>query len=339
MTVTPADVAAAAERTAGRLLHTPLIEAEALSDRTGARVVIKAEHRQHTGSFKLRGAINAVFALDDERARAGVITASSGNHGIGTATAAGQRGIPCTVYLPRDAAAGKRAAIARLGASIVTVDDPDTAAAEREARAAAERENRLYVSPYNHPDIVAGQGTIGVELVEQWTATGAEVPPDAVVVAVGGGGLISGIGTWLAQHWPETELIGASPANDPAMAASVAAGRIVEVDASPTFSDGTAGGVEPEAITFDLCRRLVDRWETVSERDIARAIRSMIDDQHELVEGAAGVALAAAERHAASNPGTSVVVVSCGRNLGADALGRMLALTEGDPVDDDEAPG
>ncbi len=324
----PSDIAAAAERLAGRVTHTPLVEAEALSERTGSRVVIKAEHRQRTGSFKLRGATNTIWSLDDDEAGIGVITASSGNHGIGTATAAAERGVPCTVYLPRDASPAKRAAIARRGATIVTVDDPDTAAAEREARAASTRDGRLYVSPYNDPRIVAGQGTIGVELTADWA--GPSAAPDAVVVAVGGGGLISGIGTWLAEHWPDTELIGASPANDPAMAASVAAGAIVEVDASPTLSDGTAGGVEPGAITFDACRQLVDRWEMVSEVEIAAAVRAMIDDQHELIEGAAGVAMAVGAREAERRPGSTVLVVSCGANLASTALASILAIAAGD---------
>ncbi len=292
--------------------------------RTGSRVVIKAEHRQATGSFKLRGATNVVQALESDELTTGVITASSGNHGIGTATAAGRRAVPCTVYLPRDAARPKRDAIARLGATIVTVDDPDAAAAEREARSEAERLGRRYVSPYNDPLIVAGQGTIGVELVEDWTGE----PPDAVVVAVGGGGLISGIGTWLRANWPDAELLGASPANDDAMAASVAAGSIIEVDASSTFSDGTAGAVEPGAMTFELCRELVDRWETASEVEIATAVRSMIDDHHELVEGSAGVALAVAERWAGGHPGSTVVVVSCGANVASSRLAEMLAVAE-----------
>ena len=323
--VRPDDVAAAAARIEGEAVRTPLVVAEAMSDRTGSTVLLKAEHRQRTGSFKVRGALNTVFSLDPAEAAAGVVTASSGNHGIGTATAARTRGVACTVYLPRDASPAKVAAIRRLGAAIVTVADPDTAAAEREARAAAERDGRTYLSPYNDARIVAGQGTIGLEIVEDLTASGAG-PVDAVVVAVGGGGLVSGIGTWLKPAWPDTLLIGASPANDRAMAASVEAGAIVEIDALPTFSDGTAGGVEPGAITFDLCRRLVDRWEAVTEAEIATAVRAMIDDHHELVEGSAGVALAATERFAADNPGSTVVAVSCGANVSSSALLRMLEL-------------
>ncbi len=172
---------------------------------------------------------------------------------------------------------------------------------------------------------MAGQGTVGVELTEQFEAANGGRGADAVVVAVGGGGLISGIGAWLAERWPDTVLVGASPANDPAMAASVAAGTIVEVDASPTFSDGTAGGLEAGAITFELCQRLVHRWEMVTEAEIAAAVRAMIDDHHELVEGAAGVALAAAERYGTEHPGSTVIAVSCGANVTSAALASMLA--------------
>ncbi len=336
LAVNPTDVAQAAARIEDLVERTPLVLAEAMSERTNSRVFIKAEHRQTTGSFKLRGACNVAFALDRATANVGVVTASSGNHGIAMATAAKARTIPCTIYLPASAAPPKVAAIRRLGAEIVTVDDVDTAAAERAGRTAALERGQLYVSPYNDPLIVAGQGTIAVELTSQWAEPDRSDPEpsagsepeavDAVVVAVGGGGLISGIGTWLADQWPATTIIGASPANDAAMAASVAAGAIVDIEASPTFSDGTAGGVEPDAVTFGLCQRLVDRWETATESEIAAAVRAMINDQHELVEGAAGVALAVAERYALEHPGSTVIAVSCGANIGSSTLARMLAV-------------
>ena len=317
----------AVHRVEGHAVATPLIPAPAMSARTGATVAIKAEHRQRTGSFKLRGALNKVFALDDDQAAAGIVTASSGNHGIGVATAAAARGVACTVYLPSGAAPPKVRAIADLGAGIVTVDDTDTAVAEAAARAAAEGAGSTYVSPYNDAQIVAGQGTIGPELVAGAAELGWD-RIDAVVAAVGGGGLLSGIASWLAHHAPGTRIVGASPANDPAMAASVAAGAIIEPPTSPTWSDGTAGAVEPGAITYPLCRDLVDHWSLVAEIDIARAVAAMIDDHHELVEGAAGVALAAAESWAAAHPGSTMVVVSCGANVSSTALRNMLDAVE-----------
>lgn len=318
-----AAIEAAADRIEGHAIRTPLVLSEPLSERTGATIAIKAEHRQRTGSFKLRGALNKTFSLPDELASIGVITASSGNHGIGVATAAASRGIPCTVYLPSGAAPPKKAAIARLGANIVTVDDTDTAMAETAARAASTEQGVTYISPYNDPEIVAGQGTIGLELLADAEAAGLS-SIDAVVAAVGGGGLISGIASWVKQHSPETVIVGASAENDQAMAASVAAGRIFEPPATATYSDGTAGAVEADAITFPICSALVDRWLAISEAEIAGAVTDMISDHHELVEGAAGLALAAARRYGQENPGAAIVVVACGANISPDALRRML---------------
>ncbi len=324
--LTVAAIAAAADRIGPHVVRTPLLPAEALSERVGASIAIKAEHRQRTGSFKLRGALNAILALGpDDRAR-GVVTASSGNHGIACATAAGLAGVEATIYLPDGASAAKVAAIGRLGARIVTVDSTDAYRAEVEARATAEADGRRYLSPYNDPDVVAGQGTLGVELTADLQPTLGWDRVDAVVVAVGGGGLVSGVATWLDANAPDTAVVGASPAADAAMVASVEAGTVVEIEADPTFSDGTAGGIEPGAITLDPCRRLVDTWLTVSEAEIATAVAAMIDDHHELVEGAAGVALAAAARYGADHPGSRLVVVTCGANVSSTALARMLAV-------------
>ncbi|MGB5757855.1 MAG: pyridoxal-phosphate dependent enzyme, partial [Acidimicrobiales bacterium] len=201
--VSPADIDAAAARIAGRAIRTPLLHSAPMSQRSGATVLIKAEHRQLTGSFKLRGALNKVFALPEKQATGGVVTASSGNHGIGVATAAAARGVPCTVYLPAGASPSKVDAIARLGATIVTVDGTDTALAESAAGEAARAHGLVYISPYNDRDIIAGQATIAAELLDD-VATLGTGSLDAVVVAVGGGGLISGIASGLVERSPHT---------------------------------------------------------------------------------------------------------------------------------------
>jgi len=149
-----------------------------------------------------------------------------------------------------------------------------------------------------------------------------------VVVSVGGGGLISGIATWIKHVSPGTRVIGASALNDRAMAASIVADRIVTPEFLPTFSDGTAGGLEDDTITFDICRALVDDWVDVPEQAIARAVRTMVDDHHHLVEGAAGVALAAATDWADANPGSRVVAVSCGANVSSERLREMLVAAD-----------
>ncbi|MCP3989130.1 MAG: threonine/serine dehydratase [Actinomycetia bacterium] len=324
-TVTATDIEAAADRIRPHVRRTGLTISKPLSARHGATIAIKAEHTQFTGSFKLRGALNRVLTLSPTEARVGIVTASSGNHGIATATAARLADTGCTVYLPTGASPSKVAAIKAQGAIIVTVDSSDAFQAEVVARAAAAEEGATYVSPYNDPTVVAGQGTVGVEIAEDASSAGLE-RLDAVVVAVGGGGLISGIATWLADRSPDTIVIGASPAHDAAMADSVEAGRVVNRPAKPTYSDGTAGGIEPETITFEPCQSLVDQWVLVSEAEIAAAVATMIDDHHQLIEGAAGVALAAGTRFGERHPGSSVVVVTCGANVSAARLGEMLSL-------------
>lgn len=320
--IDPVTIAHAAERIAPHVVRTPLYRSDPLSERHGADLAIKAEHLQLTGSFKVRGSANVVHSLDPARADAGVVTASSGNHGIGVATAAAGRGFACTIYLPAGAAPSKVAQIRRLGAAVEFVDDTDTSVAEMTARRVAAESGRTYVSPYNDPAIIAGQGTIGREILEDGPA------PDAVVVSVGGGGLISGIATWIKAHSPATVVVGASAANDRAMAASVAAGRIVSPSFEPTFSDGTAGGLEDGTMTFGICQALVDEWIDVTEDDIASGVAAMIEDHHQLVEGAAGLALHAATRWADAHPGARVVAVSCGANVGVDALAAMLAAAQ-----------
>ncbi|MGF1661745.1 MAG: pyridoxal-phosphate dependent enzyme [Kineosporiaceae bacterium] len=280
-------------------------------------LLVKAEHRQHTGSFKVRGALAALSAHPGVP----VVAASSGNHGLGVAHALTVLGGEGQVVVPRGASPRKVGAIAALGVEVREVDG-DGLAAELAGRELARRTGARYLSPYNDPDVVAGQATIALELVEQ-VADHGWAPPDEVVVAVGGGGLIAGIASVLAQAWPGTAVVGASPAADAAMAASVAAGRIVTVDAAPTLSDGTAGGVEPGAITLALCTELVDAWCLVDEADIARAMREAARS-HDVVEGAAAVALAAARRRVRDGAG-SVLAVSCGGNVAPEVLERVRA--------------
>lgn len=308
---TAAGVAAAGREAMRRIA--PHVRRTAV-DRVGP-LLVKAEHRQHTGSFKVRGALAALSAHPGVP----VVAASSGNHGLGVAHALSVLGGDGLVVVPRGASPAKLAAIAALGVGVKEVDG-DGLAAERAARALAGRTGARYVSPYNDPDVVAGQATIGLELVEQFADAGWR-PPDEVVVAVGGGGLVGGIASVLDAAWPGTRVVGASPAVDAAMAASVAAGEAVAVAASPTLSDGTAGGLEPGAMTLALCSALVDEWCLVDEAGIARAMRAAADG-YEVVEGAAAVALAAAERRVAAGVGT-VLAVSCGRNVTAEVLARV----------------
>jgi threonine dehydratase len=299
------------------VVRTPVVELT-LPDGS-ASVQVKCEHLQVTGSFKARGALAKLTAMGAEAREHGLITASSGNHGLGVANALAVLGGHGVVCVPESASPVKVAAIRRLGVEVRHLG-AEGGATETLARALAEEQGRAYVSPYNDLDVVSGQATIGAELLEQTPSDGFDV----VVVAVGGGGLISGVAAAIKDQRPGVLVIGASPANDAAMAASVAAGQVIDIDAEPTLSDGTAGGVERGAVTFDLCRELVDEWILVPEDQIGAGLRLMIDVQHQLVEGAAGLAIAAALRVAQERPDQRVLVISCGANVSADTVQRAL---------------
>ena len=293
--------------------ETPVEEAVAWSADWGCRVWLKLENHQVTGSFKFRGALNRLLTLPVSQRAMGVVAASTGNHGLAVAQAARGLNIPCTVYVPQGASPAKLAAIESLGAELLT-HGTDGVEAEIEARGVANESGRVYVSPYNDDQVVAGQGTVGAELTRQLDRT------DVLVVAVGGGGLISGVAGYLRATGREIAVIGASPEASAAMAASVRSGEIVNVPHRPTLSDGTAGGIESDAITFPLCRTLVDEWVLISEEEIAATIRDGLDSARHLMEGAAAVAVAAARRVAPRFPKANMVVVVCGGNIGTAAL-------------------
>ena len=236
--------------------ETYLERSAALSSEFGADVYCKLENLQHTGSFKARGAMNKVLSLSDEERAAGIIAASTGNHGAAAARSAAVAGIPCHVFVPPGVDPSKLANIRRYGATIEE-HGTDPADAERFARTYAADHGSTYVSPYNDAAVVAGQGTVGIELARQLESI------DAVFVATGGGGLGVGIAGVVKGLGYPARIVACSPENSAVMAASVRAGRILDLPSHPTLSDGMARGVEEDAITFDLCRELIDDWVTV----------------------------------------------------------------------------
>jgi threonine dehydratase len=279
-------------------------------------VWLKLEHLQLTGSFKFRGASNRIALLSPAEAGAGVVTASNGNHGLGVAAAARARGIAAEVFVSSQVDPGKAHRIRGFGATLRRAGD-DPLSAELAARRAAEETGRVFMSPYNDLDVAAGQGTIGVELARQ-------IPElDAVFVAVGGGGLISGIGSYLKSISPRIEIVGCWPENSPVMLRCMEAGRIVEVPEEPTLSESTAGGLEPDSVTLPLCRAVIDRPALVREKEILAGMRLLVTREHWLVEGAAGTALAAYLQDASRYRGKRAAVVLCGRNLSPSALSRL----------------
>ncbi|MFY7764838.1 threonine/serine dehydratase [Yersinia enterocolitica] len=287
---------------------TPLEYSPLLSQHSGCEIYLKCEHLQHTGSFKFRGASNKLRLLTDEQRQRGVITASTGNHGQTMALAGKLAGVKATIYAPEQAAAIKLEAIRALGGEVELIPG-DALNAELAADSAAQQQGKIYISPYNDRQIIAGQGTCGMEMVEQ------QPDLDAVFVAVGGGGLISGIATVLKKLSDKTQIIGCWPANATSMYTSLENGKIQEVAEQETLSDGTAGGVEPGAITFALCQQLIDQKVLVSEQEIKDAMRLIAHTDRWMIEGAAGVALAAALKQAPLWQGKKVAVVLCGKNI------------------------
>lgn len=287
---------------------TPLSHSARLSAMTGCEVFLKCEHLQHTGSFKFRGASNKLRLLPEAQGKLGVITASSGNHGQGLALAGKVLGVPVTVYTTTSASPYKLDAMRALGAEVVSLD-MDPLSVELEAARQAESQGKPFVSPYNDPEIIAGQGTIGIELFEQAPDL------DAVFVAVGGGGMICGIGAALRALNPKIDIIGCWPANAPTLQKSLEAGEIIEMEEDDTISDGTAGGIEPGSITFPLCQNLLTRTVLVSEQEIKAAMRDVASGERWIIEGAAGVAVASMQKLAEEYRGKRVAVVICGRNI------------------------
>jgi threonine dehydratase len=298
----------------GGARETALDESGEFTDRTGARFLLKCEHLQRTGSFKMRGAMNKVLCLNERERKRGIIAASSGgNHGIASAQAARVGGVEVTIYLPESVSPLKYTNIKRLGANTVLVKG-NAVETEIAARAAAQRDDKTYVSPYSDLQVIAGQGTIGLELAEKC--------PDlaAVYVTVGGGGLISGIGAYLKVHRPDVEIIGCWPENVQSMYLCMKRGEIYSTPESDTLADGCAGNLEEGAITLPLCQQVIDRQLLISEAEIASAMRDMAATEDFMIEGSAAVALAAALKTGSDYKGRHIAVVICGRNIALDTF-------------------
>lgn len=307
----------AEQRVRPYVTETPLRASPAFSEAVGADVYFKLECLQVTGSFKARGAFSKLLSLDAATRSRGVIAASTGNHGAAVAYALQALGAPGAIFVPTSAAAVKVANIRRFGADVRFYGN-EAGATELHARAFARDQAMAYAPPYNDEDVVAGQATVGVELLRQL--------PDieAAIVPIGGGGLIGGVAGYLKAQRPETTIIGASARNSKAMMASIEAGRVIEVGHKPTLADGLAGGIEPGTITFALCQRYVDLFVDVDEAAIRAAMRTFIDIEHVLLEGAACVAVAALLAEKERLAGRRVAVIVSGANIGADRLKEAL---------------
>ena len=273
---------------------TPVISVE------GHPCFLKLENEQPTGSFKVRGALAKVLANPD---RGRVVAASTGNHGLAVSYACEIAGVEAEVFVPTNIIDTKRNRLDKSGVRLVSVGE-DCVESEHAARRAAEHDGSLYISPYNDIDVVVGQGTIMEEMLEQIPAL------SRVYVAVGGGGLCSGIALAAEALGSEIELIACSPSNSCVMFDSLQAGRVVEDKGLPTLSDGTAGGIEADSITIDICREHIDRWVLISESEIKLAMEWARKQFALAIEGAAGVAVAAWQKDP-DKTATSAVII-CG---------------------------
>ncbi|WP_435197522.1 threonine ammonia-lyase [Natronomonas sp. EA1] len=308
-----ADVLAARQRVSEVARHTPLDYSHTFSARTGAEVYLKLENLQRTGSFKIRGAANRLAQLTDEEREAGVVTASAGNHAQGVALAASRLGIDSKIVMPEHAPISKVNATRDYGAEVI-LHGPDYDAAQAKAHELEEREGRTYIHAFDDEAVMAGQGTIGLEIVEDCPEV------DTVVVPIGGGGLISGIATAVKAHRPEARVIGVQAEGASSVAESLQKGERVTRDQVDTIADGIAVRTVGEQ-TFEVIQRRVDEVVTVSDSQIATALVELLERSKTLVEGAGAVALAALlEDTFDYEEGEVIVPALCGGNIDLNVL-------------------
>ena len=317
--LTLADIEAARARIRGGIYESPCVESIPLSQLTGAHIYCKLDYLQRTGSFKERGARNALLQLSAEQRSRGVIAASAGNHALGVAYHSALLGIPVTVVMPKFAPLIKVSNCRQLGATVV-LHGSDLSEARVEAEAIAARERLTFIHPFDNEHVIAGQGTIALEILEQ--------APDvqAIVAPVGGGGLLAGIGTVVEARKPDVRVIGVEPAHAACLTAALAAGHPVPVTLSSTLADGLAVA-QAGAFAFDVLRRVVDQVVTVDEATIALAVLRLIELEKSVVEGAGAAPLAAFLAGKLDTlRGRNVVLVLCGGNIDLTILDRVIEI-------------
>ncbi|KAE8332998.1 tryptophan synthase beta subunit-like PLP-dependent enzyme [Aspergillus sergii] len=302
---TAASAVQARNRIRSHIYQTPLIPSRVQGKSNNAKVLFKAENFQLTGSFKIRGAMSK---MSGQPANGRLITASSGNHGIGAACAAQALSKDLTVVLPESVVPAKLEKIKSYGVNVI-LHGAETGLAEQYAQRLAASESYTYISPYNDPDIVAGQGTIGLEILEQCEDV------DNVFIAMGGGGLISGIGAVVKAFNPRTKIYGVSAINSKALAESMAAGHVVETEHRDTLADAVAGGIDTDTITLPLAMSVVDHVVECDEDEIKAAMKTMAFDENMNVEGSAALALAGFNKVAGQLADQTSVIVLCGANF------------------------
>jgi threonine dehydratase len=312
---------AARRRIAPYVRRTPLVRSDWLSSLTGGAVHLKLESLQVTNSFKARGAVNAALEIAARNRGAAtpptLVTASAGNAGRAFAYAAERLGFRAVVFTPRDAPRTKLDAIRRLGADL-RAEAGSYEEAEQLAKRYAAASRVPYLSPYSHPDVIAGAGTVAVEILEDMPDV------EVILVPVGGGGLVSGIAIAAKSIARDVAVIGVEAEASPAFSTSLREGRIAEVRVQPTIADGLAGNMDPDTITFDIVRRLVDRVEVAGEDHLAEAVRGLVAHEHLVTEGAGAAGVAGLLTGRVVVEGRRVAVVVSGSNIDLARLSALL---------------
>ncbi len=317
--ITMRDIYLARQKIAAVAKRTPLIRSDRLAERVSGQVYLKLENLQETGSFKIRGAANKLLNLDPEARERGVVTVSSGNHGRAVSYVARRLGIRAAVLLSEAVPEVKRAAIQRLGGQAIVRGKTYDEATEHAYRL-QEEEGLAMIHPFDDPFVIAGQGVIGLELLE-------DLPEiDTVVVPLSGGGLLGGIALALKSAHAGIRTVGVSMERGPAMVESLRAGRVVDIVEQPTLADALAGGIAPNRYTFDIVQRYVDETVLVSEEEIAGAMTFALREHHLVVEGGSAVGIAALLYGKVERLGQNVAVVVSGGNVD---LSLLLEITEG----------
>jgi len=314
----PQLVLEAHERCKDHLAPTPLEYSKYLSKQIGGEVWLKLDSMQRTSSFKFRGALNKILSLTEGELEQGVVTASTGNYALAIAEAVRIRNHRATIYVAEDLDSSRLELLRAHGLDLVIFGE-GALDAEKEARRVAEDEDRIYVSPYNDPIVVGGQGTCGYEISRQLPDL------DAAIFACGAGGLVTGSAGWLKSQNPDVEAFGVSPANSPVMYESMRAGKMVEMETFPTLADTCAGGVDLDSITLELCRRYVDEIMLLTEAEIEKSIRLLFEQHRLVVEGSAALAVGALLKYRERFKGKKVVAVVCGRNIDLEVFKRIIA--------------
>jgi threonine dehydratase len=314
----PRLVLEAHERCQDHLSATPLEHSLYLSDLIEGDVWLKLDSMQRTSSFKFRGAINKILTLTEEELDKGVVSASTGNYALAVAEAMRIRNRRATIYVANDIEPARLELLRAHGLDLVVFGELAWDA-EKEARRVAEEEDKIYVSPYNDPIVVGGQGTCGYEISRQLPDL------DAAFFACGAGGLLTGSAGWLKSHDPDVEAIGVSPENSPVMYESVRTGKMVEMETFPTLADTCAGGVDLDSITLELCQRYVDEIVLLTETEIEASIRLLFEQHRLVVEGSGALGVGGLVKRRERFKGKKVVAVVCGRNIDLEVFKRIIA--------------